>query len=279
MEGVEAGYEWSFMNPTATLTTIAPYSTGTIEVAAGICTLTGGTWPAWAATLGTLTIDSTVYAITSRDSDTQLTVVGDDVTAGESDWSLAHAGYQDLPDDCGRVLGDFFFAPDIYCRSIPLVSEHFLLGSLQKSLDEARPQYACVRVKSDGDSDEREPAATGQRLEVAWWPIPDAVYALTYRYEAYSGKLTEALPYPLGGMRHSELIIESCLAVAEQRANDEKGLHWESFSRLLRSGIAMDRKQGAGYFGHMGGLQDGDIVVRHGAMQSRYDITYKGDTW
>jgi hypothetical protein len=179
---------------------------------------------------------------------------------------------QDLPDMLARVMGGFYFAPEIYSVPILVVSEHRILALLQQSTDEGRPQYAAIRFKSGTTKEE------GQRQEVKWWPIPDAAYTLTYRYEGYTGKLTESLPYPLGGMKHSETIIESCLAVAEQRANDERGLHWEKFISLLATSIAQDRKSGAQYYGPMSGPEGGARINEYLRTPSG-DITYKGVTW
>jgi len=205
VNGIEAAYEWSFLKPTATITT----------------------------------------------------AVGD--------------AEQDLPDALGRILGDLHFDVDVHNVPIVQVSEARILALLQQSESTGKPQYAAVRSKaSDG--------TTGQRLEIAWWPIPDAAYILTYRYEAFAGKLTGSKQYPLGGMRHSELIVESCLAVAEQKANDEKGIHTERFMELLASGIAQDRKAGARYYGHMGAQED-DVVTRGQARGDSYPVTYKGATW
>jgi len=204
-EGIEPGYEWSFLKPTTTLDTVADQ------------------------------------------------------------------GENDLPDLCGRILTDFFYEEDVYTRSIVLVSEARLQSYLMQSTDSANPRYAAVRHKDSTGS-------TGQRQEVLWWPIPDDAYTLTYQYEFYAGALTSGLSYPHGGMKHSELIKESCLAVAELLANDEKGAHSEMFFSLLKTSIAQDRKNGARYFGHMGG-QDSDVVSRHQLQGSNYEITYKGDTW
>jgi len=203
-EGIEAGYQWSFLTPTTTI----------------------------------------------------------DTTADQAD--------DDLPDDLGRVLGDFYYEPDNFLRSIVLVSEARMLACRQESTDSGTPRYASVHHKTSTGAD-------GQRFEVSWWPAPDAVYTLSYKYEAYQGVISATYKYPLGGMKHSELILESCLAVAEQRGNDERGLHWDSFISLLKAGIAQDRKIGAGFYGHMG-AQEGDVVSRR-SNQSSYDITYKGDTW
>lgn len=270
VEGVEAGYEWSFLKPTTTITTIARYETGSIVVASGTCTLTGGTWPSWAATHGTLVINEVEYTVSARGGDTELTVVGDDVTAASGSWYLRHAGYQDLPDTFGRIIGDLHYAASEYSVPVVVVSENRLRTLLQSSIDEARPQYAAVRYKASDGSD-------GQRQEILWWPIPNEEYVLTYRYEAFTGKLVKTTAgYPLGGMKHSETIIESCIAIAEQRMNDSKGIHWDQFVRLLSTSIAQDRKNSAQYFGPMsfGEPAWGD----EGRYMSRtnYPITYNG---
>jgi len=271
-DGVSAGYEWSFLKPVTTIDTIPRYTTGSIAVVAGTCTITTGVWPAWAATHGTLVIDSVVYSITTRDGDAELTVVGDDVTAANTEWYLSHAAYQDLPDDLGRVTGDFYFESTEYKKSVVQVSESQVLTALSRTSDVAPPRMCTIRQKA------QVPPA-GQRLEVVWFPIPDAVYTLTYNYEAYTGQLTTAgNPYPLGGMKYSELVTESCLAIAEQKANDEQGLHTAAFFRLLVAGIAMDRKQGARYYGQMSPVPD-DTPPRHHLAGVNYPVTYDGVTW
>jgi hypothetical protein len=165
------------------------------------------------------------------------------------------------------MIGDLHYDASANHRPVVIVSEARILALLQKSADEGAPQYAAIRFK-------QEYGAHGQVQEIVFWPIPDAVYALTYRYEAYNGKLSAVNPCPLGGMRHSELITESCLAVAEQRANDERGLHTERFNLLLAAGVAQDRRGGARYFGPMGGSESYDAPTR--VLSSV--ITYNGVT-
>lgn len=272
IEGIEAGYPWSFLKPTTTITTIARYTTGDIAIVAGTCTLTGGTWPTWAATHGTLVCNDVEYVVSARDvGGLELTVVGDDDTASEDDWYLKHSGYQDMPDSFGRIIGDLHFEADVCSVSVPIVSNHRMQLLRQQSVDEGRPLYVAVRFKDD--------AGTGQRQEIMWWPIPDDEYEMTYRYEAFTGKLATG-EYPVGGMKYSEVILESCLAIAEQRADDEKGLHWDNFTRLLAAAIAQDRKNGAGYFGPMSkGEMNDNVGSLRRLGSSSYDITYKGSTW
>ena len=56
------------------------------------------------------------------------------------------------------------------------------------------------------------------------WPTPDSTYTLSYRYKALVAKLTSAAPYPLGGQAHAQTIEAACLAIAEERLNDERGI-------------------------------------------------------
>jgi len=182
--------------------------------------------------------------------------------------TVADDGEQDLPDALGRVLSDFYFDDQQHRQSIVQVSEGRIQASRQRCSDTGAPKMATVRHKEQVEGE-------GQRMEVVWYPTPDNAYTLHFEYEAFSGRLSEANPYPLGGMRHSELLLESCLSLAEQRANDEIGGHTSAFRSMLSSCVAFDRKQGAKNFGRMG--QPQDISVARG--RSNGYITYKGDTW
>jgi hypothetical protein len=204
VEGVEPGYEWSFMRPTGTLALVA------------------GQWE------------------------------------------------YDAPDDFGRLVGDLFFPEASGYSSVPVVAEARILALRQGTDATARPYVAASRAKAYDRT-------TGQRWEILVHPTPDKTYTLTYRYEAYTGKLTAAQPYPLGGMKHSDAIIESCLAVAEQRADNERGLHWEAFVRALSAAVQRDRRMGAAYFGNMGNRDNAQVLPRR-QWGSSYPIVINGVT-
>jgi hypothetical protein len=204
IEGVEAGYTWSFLTPKATLDTTA-----------------------------------------SQEQD-------------------------DAPDDFGRLLGPMHHDPAEYAQPIVIVSRPQLRALKSSSDETGTPRYVAVRDKtSDGED--------GQRKELVWWPVPDAVYTITYQYEAYQGDLDDAHQYPLGGMKHSDLVMASCLAVAELRANDEHGIHRDAFVQQLASAVAQDRKAGAQYFGPMSGPDPSHLPSARQLRQG--DVTYNGNTW
>ncbi len=184
----------------------------------------------------------------------------------------ADADY-DLPDDFGRPNDAIYFPADQHRSSISIISVGKLLSMRAYASVSGTPKYAAIRYKaSDG--------SVGQRQEILFYPTPDAALTLSYEYEAYSGALTTAYPYPLGGMQLAELYIESCLAVAESRFDDEtQGLHSRDYGALLQDAIARDRKRGAHIFGQMGHRESVSVVPRHGDTGSSYPITYKGETY
>jgi len=154
-------------------------------------------------------------------------------------------GDYDLPDDYGQLIGDLHYPADENRRAIVRVRLGAILEMRSRNDRSDYPAYAAIRSKAST-------GVTGQRSEILFWPEPSADKTLTYSYEAYSGALTDAAPYPLGGMYLAELYTESCLAVAEQRLNNEVGLHTQAYQVLLADAIARDRKKGARVFGQMG---------------------------
>lgn len=232
-------HEWSFMRPVTTLTTTASYSTGTVTIVAGVVTLASGTFPAFGGTAGigdlTVTATGVTYPVSTRDSSTQVTLTDTTVTAAAgSSYTLGFNAY-DLPDDWGSFVSPLTYRPgtsDLY-SPIDIVGEHMIRTKRQANDWFARPQVAATRPKTFD-------ATTGQRFQITFWPTPDDAYVLTYRYNANPNKLSSTNKYPLGGMRHGETVLASCLAVAEARRNDVQGLHRARFMELLAASISWD---------------------------------------
>ena len=93
--------DWAYYHVHGRLITDAPYSTGTIASSGATVTLTGGTWPAWAATGGYLKVGEQVCRVASRTSgsvlvlDSSLTLKAD---VSGSAYTLYRTVYP-LPDD------------------------------------------------------------------------------------------------------------------------------------------------------------------------------------
>jgi hypothetical protein len=252
----EPAHGWRFLSPIDTITTIATYATGTVEVSNNVCAISGGIWPAWAATNGILTIDGTEYPISSRVDGQYLAVSGADVAAG-AEYSLAHNGDYTLPDDYGSIDGNLVYARSEYKADVMVVGESKIRHLRANDYRTGWPVFAAVRPKSST-------GAGGQRFEIQFWPIPDAVYVLSYRKLAIPNMLTDQYPYPIGGALHGETILAACLAAAEQQENDTRGVKWESFLEKLRTSIQVDLKQNKiEHFGYNGDGSDGVEESRH----------------
>lgn len=268
------GYEWSWLRPSATMYLGASGTDGTVSgtsfdsatftdwVAQGITTDDEVTISGSDASDGTYEISSvTVGAITLAESpgdDTGLTF-----RVGRSP-----ANY-DMPDDFNRLVGNLHYAADENRAGITIVPLSIILEKRARFDQSGYADFAAFRFKSsDGTS--------GSRQEILFYPEPDAYKVLSYEYEAYTGKLTTGAPYPLGGMHLAELYIESCLAVAESRQNDEAAVHTEQYKALLEDAIARDKKKGGRNYGQMGGGEMELREWRRGYTGTTYPIEYKG---
>lgn len=98
----------------------------------------------------------------------------------------------------------------------------------------------------------------GQRFRLAIYPEPDQDYNLTLTYYVNPDYLTGSKPYAMGGPQHAETILESCLAIAEQRLDDRSGVHTAQFLVRLAASIQADRKLKPALIGYNGDRSDGD---------------------
>jgi len=228
-------YQWSWMRPISELTTNAPYDTGTIEVVSGVVTLSGGTFPAWAAQ-GEIVIAGGTYDVDTRDSDTQVTLINTDVDR-DSGTPYTLACYQyDLPDDFGGFEGDqMTYTPgqaELY-PAVTVTSDRIIRKKRQHYTERCRPRLVSYTPKT-------LVAATGQRYEAQFYPTPNAAYTLHYKYKVIPDMLSNDAHFPHGGPAVGELILQACLSVAEQRHNDEVRIHTNEFNKRLTAAISDD---------------------------------------
>lgn len=80
-----------------------------------------------------------------------------------------------------------------------------------------------------------------QHWRLLFWPTPDSVYALSGEYRVNPDALTKARPHPYGGVEHGETILESCLAVAEERLTRETSVHRQAFLERLKASVLADQ--------------------------------------
>lgn len=102
--------QWDYYHTRGAVQLRTNYQTGTLAISNGstTCTLTGGTWPSWAAS-GEIFVDGTWVAVESRTSGAVVVLAdpwgNDDVTAAS--YNLVQFRYA-LPTDCIRISDTLF---------------------------------------------------------------------------------------------------------------------------------------------------------------------------
>lgn len=96
----------------------------------------------------------------------------------------------------------------------------------------------------------------GQRFQLYFFPLADQDYPVQFAYYVSPDYLTGSAPYAYGGMPHAETILESCLAVAEQRLDDSSTIHSMKFMERLAASISLDRRSKPQKLGYNGDRSD-----------------------
>ena len=237
---VYSAHEWSFFRPVQDITTTAPYTTGTITVASGVVTLTGGTWPTWADT-GILKVNSNYYHVASRDTDTQVTLDYLSLTiAVAATFELGRPEIP-MPDEFEAVSGDrsLTYYPGLNECYPPVCEKHdqALRTMQQNNPDYERPRYYSIRTTTFDP-------AVGSRKRLAFYPTPDASYVLRVPMILRPLMITTANPYPVGSEQLSQLIIEACLSSVELDFYEKTdGRHTQVFRAMLAKAIATDQER------------------------------------
>ena len=274
LQGGTQRHKWSFLHPLTSLTTSESYSAGTVAQASGVVTLTGGTWPSWAAE-GELTVGGNTFTVASRDSDTQLTLddtsATNDVAAGTS-YQLGRPAY-DLPDDVAYVTGPFTYRPGSATLYGPIeqISVEAVRAHRQWTDVISRPQAYTVMPKANS------PTTGSPRWQVRFWPTPDGAYPLEYRYRVRLDDITDVNKYPMGSEEHSETIKAAVLAEAELESAGSEGPHHAKFLRCLEASIGIDNETAAEFLGYNHDRSERvDVDARLQARAPGSYVTYEG---
>ena len=235
-----SGHEWSFLKPSDTI-----YVWG--DIAVGTATVTG----VYAAPTTTLTaseasfyesmVDKSIvitgtgtYTIAGYTSTTVVTITADATCAAKT-FSIASNGNFRLPDDFGGLSGNLTFVTEQAGRCpIRVVGPSLIERKRQQDTSSSgTPRLAAFRPKP-------AEASGAQYWELMIWPEPDGEYEMNYTYNIRPDKLGATQLYHYGGVELSECLRQSCLAVAEQDADDVAGVHTQLFDKLLAAAIEND---------------------------------------
>jgi hypothetical protein len=239
LEIVHGCNDWFFLRLPIEIPLYASYATGTITVVNGVVTLSGGTFPAWAAD-GEL-VTGASYNVATRDSGTQLTLVDTTLNANAGTSYTLYQNRYTLPDDFGGFRDQLLtYQPsdDLIFYRVSLVSPERIriLRQINQWFD--RPRLAAERPK-------RVAGSSGQRSELVFWPPSATVARLFGRYRVHPDMLTSDVPYTYGGPLLGQLILAACCHIANRHNKSYDGRHRREFDTLLPEAVARDAEQHA----------------------------------
>lgn len=183
----------------------------------------------------------------------------------------------DLPQDFGGVEGQLSVSADEggTWRPVDVANEPSVRQMLARFPDATGwPLTAAVapqRITVAGAS---------PRAKLVVYPQADQDYTVGLQYYLIPEALTAAFPYAYGGAQHAETLIESCLAIAEQRVDDAAGLHTEKFMERLAASVGADRQKKAQRLGANLDRSD-DLYYGYGPRRhgDRVTTTFDGTEW
>lgn len=235
LPGEKHAHEWTFMKLKLTLTTTAPYVTGTVSAASGVVTFSDtGNVPSWAAD-GVLIVNAVAYDVDTRDDGSTVTLVDTSVTiASGTSFELARE-YYTMSDDFGGIEGPLYYRNEEQTLfiEIPVTSMANIRDRMSAGGGNWTGEPLMVAFEATGGT-------TGQRYRLYPWPLADDEYYIEGQYHAYQDTLASD-EYPLGGEAHSQTILAACLAYAEQFYNGGRGVMYAEFIDKLRASVSFDR--------------------------------------
>lgn len=236
---VYGAHDWSFLRPIADVTTTAPYATGTVTIASGVVTLTGGTFPSWAAT-GVLQVNNRYYPVATRNSNTQITLNATSVTvASATSYRLAISEIQ-LDDLFDAVANDselnYYPSPETWYPPVQWRHDATIRQLEANNPEIDRPVFYSIRTVTFDPT-------IGSRKVLALYPSPDKVYTLRVPMILRPILLDNTNLYAIGGEVLSQVMLEACLAAAEHTFEEREHVHEKRFQEFIGLAIRDDQER------------------------------------
>lgn len=138
-----------------------------------------------------------------------------------------------LPADYDRLVMGFIHESDSGYPPMARISPEMIYQMRAGGESSSYPHYYAIRPG-------RYVKEIGTTYEVIFFETPNSVYELNYSYSIRPPQLSATTDLFLGGDFASEVILEHCLAVAEQEYDDTRGIHSQTAQELTQQLIEAD---------------------------------------
>uniref|UniRef100_A0A6M3J0N5 Uncharacterized protein n=1 Tax=viral metagenome TaxID=1070528 RepID=A0A6M3J0N5_9ZZZZ len=142
-----------------------------------------------------------------------------------------------LPEDFSSIITDPTYGDDESFSQMVKTAPDIILNLRSAGVTNYAPFYYCI-IDSSFDP------AIGEFSEIWLYPEPDSSYPIQFFYKADPTKPSNAADYLPGGVKATEAIIESCLAVCEQNDDNMNTKHHTALAdKLVQELIIIDKQR------------------------------------
>lgn len=230
-------HQWRFLERQFVVSGVASYSTGTVAASDGTVTLTGGTWPTWAAD-GILRVNGQTYWVDARSSDTVLTVKDAALDVDASTSYEIHRWRYPLPTDFGELIDGCVYSDGTRSRMLQAADEAELRLRYAVNFQPGGPSRFAIYAGSDDDA--------SKWYFGVWSTLDEGGFAtVTYRKEL-ADNLDDADLTADGSVVqvesvHAETMLAAIMSAAEEYFHDDPaGPHSQRYERRLAASITHD---------------------------------------
>jgi len=213
----------------------------------------------------------TEYTITAYTDSENITVDSSAVADHGDTFTITADGIYQLPAAYGDMHDPFTYAEGTGLGPILEVAEARIRQARAGATTTADPYWFAVLPRAAYSGYVLETAGTF--YDVVFWPTPSALRVLTYRYKILVSALDGTVcNYPLGGQEFAQVVLQCCLAKAEQMKRFTIGPQTALAREDMLAAVRRDAVKGAGK--RLGKMVDasGALPVRRWPATS--DVTH-----
>lgn len=245
------GHQWNFLRPMATMelwsSITGTINTATYSASTGLTTIVATASVFKPTCPGHSLVDDSTdnsYTIDSYTSGTTVLVVGN-ASAETGTFAVTGDDVYRAPDNFANIEdGKMWFSADnaYQRRTVDQVSPGIIEQARSNDITGIPARFAVVPTLN---------LAGQQRWDFIFYPQPDGVYTLRYRYRVQPDVLTSTATAPYGPTWFGEILLASARAEIEREIFGQYGADRQTFLSLLDAGMVNDRKTDAQVLGPM----------------------------
>jgi hypothetical protein len=232
--------QWQFLDARYTVLTEAPRDTGTVQVASGVVTLTGSTFPTTAATNYLIAFDGNqgVYEIGTYTDTTHVTLKDTSLTLDAGTEYTMYKYRFDMPSNFGGTRGPVTTERNCVIEESAILPDYTLRAlTSHETIQTGRPRLFTTYQRVANE----DIATPTWFLQI--FPLADAVYEIKLDIRLQPGDAldaadSDAIMHPA----FAECMAEAIYAQAEVTMQVMQGVHEQRFQALLREAIVRDGK-------------------------------------